>query len=238
MLLPIRRVVLPAMVSCMTFAVSAVEPFSALLDYDFTQPVIARQGRFAAPVFHGKPTMTAGQQALGLDGKSFLEIPNGETITLEKDCTLYAVVYFAESGNETGSNDAHDMIFFKAGEFLLGRNASHLYFNVGDGQTKATEWQMTTYAAGIPTQRWTSLAAVVLSTPNGYLVRLYIDGVMKKEQVFKVRYQSNKEPLTIGKGWGGPWFMMGKIAQLKIFDRALSSDQIAALAAAAPYLQN
>ncbi len=237
MLLLIRRVMSHVLGGCMIFSVCAAEPFSSLLDYDFTQPVISRNSRFAAPVFHGKPTMTAGQQALGLDGKSYLEVPGSETITLEKDSTLYAVVNFAESGSEAGANDAHDMIFFKAGEFLLGRNAAHLYFNVGNGQTKATQWQMTTYAAGIPTQRWTSLAAVVQSTPKGYVVRLYIDGVMKNEQAFNVFYQGNQEPVTIGKGWGGPWFMLGKIAQLKIFDWALNGDQIAALAATAPYMQ-
>ena len=124
------------------------------------------------------------------------------------------------------------MVFFKPGEFLLGRNGNHLYFNVGNGQSFKTKWQMTTLVPNIPVQRWTALTATVGETaPGTYTVTLYIDGKKVKTAAYKaVINPPNKELVTIGKGWGGWWIMEGMIATTQIYDKVLSPAQVAEIA--------
>ena len=38
-----------------------------------------------------------------------------------------------------------------------------------------------------------------------------------------------KTLLTLGKGWGGPWFLKGALGRVMIFDRALTPDEISRL---------
>jgi hypothetical protein len=124
------------------------------------------------------------------------------------------------------------MIFFKPGEFLLGRQGKLLYFNVGNGQVNKTKWLMTTLVPGVPAQQWVALTATVGETkPGTYTVNMYINGKKVKTSSYKAKVNpANKELVTIGKGWGGWWIMEGLIATTQIYDKVLTPEQVAEIA--------
>ena len=203
-----------------------------VLDYDFTAPVIAQRGKYTQPKFVVPPVITTPVQALKLTKYNYMTVPESAGMTVKNGMTLHAVVNFSVKTAVKGKTDVLDMIFFKPGEFLLGRNGNHLYFNVGNGQSFKTKWQMTTLVPNIPVQRWTALTATVGETaPGTYTVTLYIDGKKVKTAAYKaVINPPNKELVTIGKGWGGWWLMEGMIATTQIYDKVLSPAQVAEIA--------
>ncbi len=220
-------------------AAGPAEEAKPILSYDFTGPMVVKEGKFAQPVFTGAPIIAVPRQALELDGKIFFTVPGSAGVTLKNGGTLHAVVFFRETGVKGGENDSHDMIFFKLGDFLLGRSCDTLYFNMGDGRTKGTNWQTHSTVKGIPVKRWTALTAVVENrAADIYHVTLYIDGRKMSAKDFKAKINPpNAEPVTIGKGWGGPWLMTGMIATTLIFDKPLSDRQVAEIVRGESYLQ-
>jgi hypothetical protein len=61
-------------------------------------------------------------------------------------------------------------------------------------------------------------------TYDGELLRLYVDGRLARETRYDKKPAANPFPLSIGDGF------VGKIAHLKLFDRALDSSEVASLA--------
>lgn len=218
--------------------VFAADP-APVLHYDFTAPVIRQGGKYEAPKLPGKVRMSESPQALiltGEKGKTGLTIPGGADISLANGGTLYALVCFDFDGKTGGKNESHDMVIFKKNEFLLARSWGGLYFNAGDG-TKFNLW--TTTGKALPAKKWTVLTATVTPTEKGTVVRLYIDGKKEATKYFKVKLgKPASNPVTIGEGWGGPWYFSGKLGKILVFDRVLSDREVADLAAAEPYLKN
>jgi hypothetical protein len=64
----------------------------------------------------------------------------------------------------------------------------------------------------------------VAVTYDGDLLRLYVDGTLARETRYDKKPAANPFPLSIGDGF------VGKIARLKLFDRALDSSEVASLA--------
>lgn len=197
----------------------------AILHYDFTSPVICREGQFKQPVLSPDMKIAAPDPALILNGKKgqdHLTVPGGEKLTLSKGGTLYALVRFHQNGRKSGQADAHDMIFFKNKDFLLGRSADKLYFNMGP------KWDWPLHAGPLPVKKWTALAATVRrDAPGIYTVKLFIDGKAAAEKVFERKSpKGSTAPLTLGKGWGGPWYFCGLLGKVMIFDRALQEEEI------------
>ena len=203
-----------------------------ILDYDFTAPVIAQKGKFKQPTFVTPPVITTPVQAVKLTKYNYMTIPGSAGITVKNGMTFHAVVNFAIETAVKGKSDVLDMVFFKPGEFLLGRQGKSLYFNVGNGAVAKTQWLMTTLVPNIPVKKWTALTATVGETkPGVYTVVLYIDGKKVKAASYKAAVNPpNKELVTIGKGWGGWWIMEGMIATTQIYDKVLTPEQVAEIA--------
>ena len=203
---------------------SAVEP---LMDYDYSGYAVVQGGKFPAPVIYGETTISDGlPTALQLDGvKNYLTIPGGESFSLAKGGTLYAIVKF-------NPDKEYGMLFFKEKEFLLGFYRKNLYFNLPNGEP----FEAPVYLGAIPVDCWCRIAAVVTVDNGDYSVRLHLDDKTSPPQVFRnLQYSKTEGKLTVGKGWGGVWYLHGQIAQLKVFDVPLTEAQISTLDQQSPY---
>ena len=223
-------------IACMTVSTVYATNRGPILHYDFTAPVIQQGGTYKQPDLPSNMKMSNPEQALVLTGnrkQKELIIPGSAGLSLADGGTLYALVRFDQDGKKTGQNDAHDMILFKNGDFLFGRACDTLYFNMG----RKWDWKIT--AGNIPTGRWTALAvSVKKNEPRNYTLKLYIDGRKAAEKNFRKEAEApNENPVSIGKGWGGPWFFCGLLGKIMIFDRTLTDDQIADLSAGEPLLK-
>jgi hypothetical protein len=203
-----------------------------ILDYDFTAPVIAQRGKYKQPKFVTPPVIATPVQAVKLTKYNYMTIPGSAGITVKNGMTFHAVVNFSVEKDVKDKANTLDMIFFKPGEFLLGRQGKQLYFNVGNGAVVKTTWLMTTFAPNVPVKKWTALTATVGETkPGVYTVVLYIDGKKVKTAAYKASVNPpNKELVTIGKGWGGWRLMESMIATAQIYDKVLAPAQVAEIA--------
>ena len=213
----------------------ADEP-SPILNYDFTASVIRQGGRYEQPALSPDLKIAAPDQALiltGERGQQELLVPESTGFSIEEGCTFYALVKFEQDGTKSAQNDSHDMILFKNKDFLFGRSCDKLYFNVGE------KWAWGVMAPGIPVKRWTALAASLRKTaPENYTVQLFIDGSKVMEKSFRGKIaKPNGNPVSIGKGWGGPWFFYGLLGKVLVFQQALDEKQISELAKKEPYLK-
>ena len=220
---------------CISWILPAKES-PVLLHYDFTSPVICRGGKCNQPVLSPDMKIASPDPALILNGKkgqSHLTVPGGEKLTLSRGGTLYALVKFHQNGRKSGQPDTHDMIFFKNQDFLLGRSADKLYFNMG------SKWDWQVHAGPVPIKKWTALAATVRKdAPGIYTVKLFIDGKAVAEKVFERKSpKGSTAPLTLGKGWGGPWYFCGLLGKVMLFDRALPEEEIRRLSLEEPFLK-
>lgn len=204
-----------------------------ILDYDFTAPVIVQRGKYKQqPKFVTAPEIATPVQALKLTKNNYITVPQSADMTIKNGMTFHAVVNFSIDKEIKNKTNTLDMIFFKPGEFLFGRQGKLIYFNAGNGQVYKTQWQMTTFAPGVPAKQWVALTATVgESQPGTYTVNMYINGKKVKTASFKAKINpANKELVTIGKGWGGWWIMEGLVATTQIYDKVLSPEQVAEIA--------
>ena len=223
-------------IACMAVCTVYAVDHEPILHYDFTAPVVQQGGVYKQPDLPSDMKMSSPEQALILAGnrkQKELIIPNSAGLSIADGGTLYALVRFDQDGKKAGQNDAHDMILFKNGSFLFGRACNTLYFNMG----RKWDWKIT--AENIPTGRWTSLAvSVKKNEPRNYTVKLYIDGRKVADKNFRKEADApNENPVSIGKGWGGPWLFCGLLGKIMIFDQALTDDQIARMSEAEPLLK-
>lgn len=195
---------------------SAQEP---ILNYDYTSGTFERTGKMGIPVIAGETAMSEELPgSIRFDGKkNFMKVPGGKEISLKNGGTLFAFVRFAE-------DEEHGMLFFKQSEFLLGlyRNDT-LYFNT------MTKKDGKMIVKGVPKGKWCTVAAVLQPWKNGsWSIFLYIDGVKKGSQTFRFEngYLETQNDLTVGKGWGGVWFLKGDIGALRIYESPLNEKQI------------
>ena len=211
-----------------------------ILDYDFTAPVIVKGGRFKQPTFLRPVKIASPQTAIVLDGRNELTIPDSSALSLANGGTLHCVVNFKDNpATKEALFRNLDMVFFKPGDFLFGRMSNKIYFNIGDGQPNKTQWKMTTYVEDCPLKTWVALTGVLTKKAEKlYNVVIYQDGKQVFNKDFRTAFAApSKEPVTLGKGWGGPWCLDGMIAKVMIFDKPLTAAEVAALTAAEPYIK-
>jgi hypothetical protein len=212
----------------------------AVLDYDYTSPAVKQGGIYQPPQIIGEAEILADKDAsIKLDGKkNYLKVTGGEKITLKNGGSLFVVVSFLDSDTniKTKTGSSLDMIFFKKNDFLLGRYGKFLYFNIASNN----KWEAPVYSL-LPLKnsnkmKWLCLAVSVSLKNGNYKICTYVNGKKVKVKTFKnYQYTGSSEPLTIGKGWGGPWMLHGKIAQVKIYDFPLSETEMFALYEKSPY---
>ncbi len=97
--------------------------------------------------------------------------------------------------------------------------------NVPEGFITEHEW-LVAYAdasEAIPLSAWTHIAL----TNDGEHLCLYVDGVLVDEHASE-KVKAGESPLRIGGLPGGPYsqFFDGKIDEVRIYDRALSQEEV------------
>lgn len=211
----------------------------AILHYDFTREPFLKSGRYAAPQKHGAITVSTPLRAWQFTGSGqYLTVPGSMDLSAEKALTLYALVKFYP---EKKLRRDMDMIFFKDGDFLLGRDAEKIYVNVcrasKDGKYNKN-WRAACIAPGVPENRWCVLAAVIEKVKAERVrITVYIDGDRIRSRILQhFFHKPEKTLLTLGKGWGGPWYLNGALGRVMIFDRALSHEEISSLVMKETYL--
>jgi hypothetical protein len=163
----------------------------------------------------------------GLDDVATLG--NSSALHIDEGMTLCAAVRFEDTGTLSGQSNAHDMVLFKDGEFLLGRSVNSLYFNF----CANSAWQAGVIAP-ITLESWHHVAATIRHEGANHVVKLYVDGVLKTTQTIAyVAPSSTTNAITVGQGWGGIWQMHGSIQSATMYNRALVASVVAALAATA-----
>ena len=208
-----------------------------ILKYDFSSDVITTNGtgEFGFPQFMKKPGMAiiGKGKAVAFDGKeSFVLIPKSESLHLNDGATIQTVVKFNDAGIEGGKADAHDMMLFKDNEFLFGRSANTIYFNMMSDK----KWAMTCNAP-FKSDEWVHLAVTLTKSENTCTVKMYINGsnVFTKDFTGVIPDKSSGL-INIGKGWGGPWFMNGDMAEISIYSAPLVEVEIVRNYKSSPYV--
>ena len=200
---------------------SALDP---VLDYDYTSGAFERLGKMAAPIITGETLMTEEMPgAIRFDGKkNFMLVPESKSIPLKKGATLFAFVRFDESKD-------YGMLFFKFGEFLLGLyKEKFLYFNTTATPSSGKTFDSALYCP-ITRGKWITVTAILRPNPTTWTVSLYVDGERKTSRTFKFEkgfLEETANDLTVGKGWGGVWFLKGDIGTVKIYDAPMSDKQV------------
>lgn len=205
----------------------AADP-TPVLSYDFSVPEIGISGKYKKPVPQKMYKIGMPEYSLILSDRNYLTVPESASFSLKEGGTLHAIVYFNGFGKSQQDKD-YDMVFWKRGEFLLGRSKNLCYFNAGDG----TKWMMNVHAGRIALKQWTVLTVVLTKKDDElYNVKMFINGKMCITKDFRAQLKEpNQENIIIGQGFGGPWALDGKIAKVMIFDSPLSDDSVKALVA-------
>lgn len=188
-------------------------------------------GAQIAPIAEGSDT-----KALSLDGKTgLIEVKGAENLHIGPEgLSFVATVRFADDAKGAAPSDAKDMILFKGDEFLFGRDGSNLYFNLHDGKG----WKSHVLAGPVPHGEWCHLAVIVKRNyepsqgVNGYTVQLFLNGeALKSAELPNRETPATTNPVSVGKGFGGPWFFHGDIAELAVYPRAILEGELNALLA-------
>lgn len=208
-----------------------------LFQVDFTEEkcTVSSSQAIEAAVSGEVKFLKGNDSGIFLDGKKSYVILNGtESFSLKNGGTFFAVVRFADDGQKDATNEAHDTVIYKKTEFLFGRSGKFLYFL---SMNKNKTGGISLMHPNIPTKQWITIAAVIRKDGEKYDASLFINGkkVMGKPFV-NCDFPASGEPITIGDGWGGCWMMHGDIAEIKIFDRPLTSAEIRDLDDDAPNL--
>lgn len=185
--------------------------------------------------YRGNPKIDKG--VLILDGKNdYAIVPNSSKMNIRsKGVTFATTVKLNLSKEEKAANNAYDMFISKDHEFIFGKwNTGHIYVNFHDG----TRWcAKTKGGSALPYGEWVHVAAVIeyfndiTQSETGYSVSLYINGDKEYSQRFlHVIPKPNDSPIIIGNGFGGgPWLLNGEMANVVMYNRALTSAEIAKL---------
>lgn len=214
------------LVACSAFA-------APVLEYDFSTGKMFP----AKPVLVGNPEIKDGALVLDAEKKQYLELPKELDLSAAKDVTFYTVLRFGEdgsmkkdaSGKNTEWQGTYSALFFRESSFIMGMSRQNLYFNCGKGERK---W----FSPGllVPTKdfsKWYRFACTVRNNDGVAAVTLYLDGKKIGSKKFADVY-SSQNAITFGKGWGGYWFFSGEIANIAVYNEAMTPEQIAQLSEA------
>ncbi|MBO4491278.1 MAG: carbohydrate-binding protein [Lentisphaeria bacterium] len=216
-----------------TVLIGADEPSGVLFHYDFS--------RGGAPELKQHAKIANG--VLSLDGKDdYALVPESENMHFaEKGMTLAATVKLNYSETDPSVDNRMDMFFSKGKEFIFGKSGTSLYFNFHNGKRWCAN--LLTREGAVPESgKWAHVAVTVSYEKDwaqgdfGYRISIYLNG--EKEAGKRVSMEEpvqTKEPIELGRGFGGgPWFMNGEFADVIMFDRPLSPDEIADLCSQDP----
>jgi hypothetical protein len=119
---------------------------------------------------------------------------------------------------------SHDFVDTTGWLFLGDSISGQLEFGVGDG----TSWVTTGPTNNILDNQWHHVAGVW----DGTQICFYLDGVLRSTSPETTPPAKNAYDMEIGSSWGGgtrTWYFHGMIDEISYYDRALYSNEVAAL---------
>lgn len=164
-------------------------------------------------------------RALGFTGTELVSVPDADSLDLDGDFTIEAWV----RPDGTISNGLSFVVSKNLGltgyTLLLGKTGNQMYpaFEVN----REGNPQLNAPSSPLPNNQWSHLAGV---WEDG-TARLYVDGVMVAEESLPSPPLANTFPLYLGSSPFGDWtFLRGQLDEVRIWSRARSGEEIAALA--------
>jgi len=157
------------------------------------------------------------QGALNLDGSSFAEVHDNESLDVTTAVTLEAWVYVEDDATQ-------DRILSKWGStqpnrsFQIFMNNARVRFLIGDGTSQASLNSVTSLTEG----NWHH----VIGAYNGASIKIYIDGSEDATIAETFTIYNSNEPLYIGGYLGGSNLSDNPIAQPRIYNRALTAEEV------------
>lgn len=157
---------------------------------------------------------------LVFDGDSYVEVPDHADLGLEAEGTLQAWARYSNEGlggqiigkclaGGTGVDCNYDLGLadpaFVSAAFCLGDTTDASCTDISSHGFDRMVWHQ------------------VVVTWDGTLLRVYVDGLLKKLEWQTITPAANEEPLLIGNGF------VGRLDEVKIYDRALTAKEVASL---------
>jgi len=201
-------------------------------------PMPAGRMKTEAGMDGGKPVFTPGSQGLGLqlDGDTYLDLGPAGVFRKAEPFTIGMDIRIPKEFRE-------GVLFHKSeAERLYNFRGFHLYFR--DGQLEASMAHtapsnaITRIAKGpIPREKWLHVALVYDGSGTAKGMKIYLEGkpmemVTTMDQLTKdILFDRNPEPgLQIGAWWRGLGFRDGRVDNITIYSRELSSFEVSTLA--------
>ena len=156
--------------------------------------------------------------AISLNGSSsYIQIPNSSSLqNLNHHITITAWIYPDVSSDRCILNKKWDS---QASGFELRTYYGRLRFRFGDGtNTQNIDSSINMYQTG----QWQHVAAVY----DGKNVKFYVNGELKDTCAATGRISGNANPIYIGKHQGASHYFDGKLDDIRIYNRSLTSYQI------------
>lgn len=169
----------------------------------------------------GNPKWIDGKfgKALELDGKTWGEVPDADSLDLTSALTIEAWVKLYGGGEGTQSAVEKGSAWIE-GEY----NLAALYSNGTILQMRdlPEECNDENIGSNIQDNKWHFL----VGTWDGSTIKLYIDGNLDREMPCAGTLLTNNEPLFIGARGGTQRFIIGALDEIKIYNYALSREEI------------
>ena len=170
--------------------------------------------------FKGNHKLVDGKfgKAIELDGKSWGEIPDDDSLDIVDGITIALWANLRPAGAEqTGVEKGTT---WKAGLYTLApyyRNGSILqFFDLPDNCDDEN------IGGNIQDETWHFIAG----TWDGTTIKLYIDGELNKELECKGKLSPNDDPVFIGSRGGSQRFVNGALDEIKIYNYALTKEEL------------
>ena len=167
----------------------------------------------------GKPQWVQGRYGTALEftvgGKnSWVEVPDSDSLDITDEITMMA--WIIDKGQTTWGrivDKNHPYILYLGADNTLGG-----YLN----DNSIVDF----HSAKVPVDEWVHVAV----TYDGSELKQYVNAELGASTPVRGKINEGKKPLTIGDAMGDQWFhnrtFIGVIDEVKIYNRALSADEI------------
>jgi hypothetical protein len=108
--------------------------------------------------------------------------------------------------------------------------SGQIFFGIGAGGSSINNFPLATSATDVLDGQWHHVAG----TWDGALLRIFVDGAQQDQAALTTPF-NNTRPINLGFSWGNDTptrFFRGKVDELALYNRALTTHEIAALYAA------
>lgn len=222
-----------------------------ILDLDFRRVEDGRvkdiSGHGHDGVLQGGATVVADAHGtvLSLNGKGqFVRATGFSSFRVQCGFTVTAVVQFEDAWSKDREPDCYDgIVSSEKSSFIFTRGfGGQLYFNAAIG----SKWSARVLGGVPPTGRYvhTALTAEHVNDADqgfvGYVIKLYLNGEgVGGGTANGLTFAEFGDAVLIGTAFGSktnPWNFRGKIASVRMYDRALTEGEIVADALESPYV--